>query len=309
MFSFMILRRPVVGWVTRACVWAMILAAAGNGVRALGQAAGNTAAAATDIIGTVVAAQGDWCDQVFKPCRALWKMYPITESSQLVPVPPFRPPLTLTVRSRWGVKQAYDCAQPRELGCKQPLDLSSLIVHEPQKNVVTALYDAVLELAAARPKVYDSFRQGILQSRGSDRQQLTDGVAELSAGGLNIESIMGSLPAGEYRLELCPVNGEGKAACSDEPAPLDYNWDPKQPALYPARDAHPGIYCLYRWDDSAGAPRRTRFFADVLVAEPQRYAALQENFRRVVDATGSWDSDDSTAPALRRAYLYTLSQP
>jgi hypothetical protein len=294
-----------------ACWWAIGTAqAVATAVDAPAPASGGTQnSTSTELIGTVVAAQGDWCDQSYKPCRALWKMYPVTEASQLVPLPPLRQQLSVTVRSRWGVKETFDCSQPRELGCKQPLDLSRLSVHDQQKNIVTAFFDAVLELAADRPKVYDSFRQGILQSRGSDRQALSDGVAELTKNGLNIEGMLGSLDAGKYLLELCPLNDAGDAVCPQKPAPMNYAWNPNEPALYPARDIHPGMYRLYQWDNSAGALSRTRHYADVLVAEAAKYPAVTENFRRVTEATRSWDKDDATAPALRRAYLFTLSQP
>lgn len=260
------------------------------------------------VIGTIVSAHGNWCDDSQTPCAALWRMYPVQRNSKLIRVPPKNGQESVTIRSRWGVKETFDCTKPRELACQQPLDLSRIIVQERQKNVVTAFLDAVSELAADRPKIYETFREGILQVRGSDGQVLSDGVAKLTKQGLSLENILSRLEAGSYLLELCPLSDTGEPSCPDQSPPVNYSWNAKETLLYPASAVHPGIYRLYRWDTKAGTPRRTREYADVLVAEETRYQTLSDDFRQVVEATRNWDADDSTAPALRRAYLYTLSR-
>jgi hypothetical protein len=118
----------------------------------------------------------------------------------------------------------------------------------------------------------------------------------------------GLLDGGKYLLELCPLNAGGKPECPEQSAPVNYSWNATSPGLYQASDVRPGIYRLYLWDNNTGVPRHSREYADVLVADETRYQALSEDFSRVVEATRNWDADDSTAPALRRAYLYTLSQ-
>lgn len=260
------------------------------------------------VIGTIVSAHGTWCDDSEKPCAVLWRMYPVKQDSKLVRVPPTNGQETIAIRTRWGVKEIFDCSNPRELGCKGPLDLSRIIVQERPKNVVAAFLDAVSELAADRPKVYETFREGILQVRGSDGQVLSDGVAKLSRQGLGLDKILTKLDDGNYLLELCALNAAGEPNYPDRSVPVDYSWNAKHPALYPASDAHAGMYRLYRWDNKTGAPRRTREYADVLVADETRYQTLADDFHQVVEATRNWDADDSTAPALRRAYLFTLSR-
>ncbi len=264
-------------------------------------------------IGIVVSAHGNWCDNAKKPCASLWRMYPVQQDSKLVRIQPTNGQESVTIRTRWGAKEIFDCSKPRELGCKAPLDLSRIIVQEKQKNVVTAFLDAVTELAANRPNVYDTFRQGILQVRGSDGQVLSDGVARRTKQGLILNQILGRLDAGNYLLELCPLTNTAEPACPSQSKPLLYSWDAKNPTRYPSHDVHSGIYRLYLWDtqtgdDQSGAPHRTKKYADVLIADESKYPTLSDNFRQVVEATRSWDADDSTAPALRRAYLYTLAR-
>jgi hypothetical protein len=235
-------------------------------------------------------------------------MYPVQQDSKLVRVPPMNGQESITIRTRWGAEEIFDCSKPRELGCMGPLDLSRIVVQEKQKNVVTAFLDAVTKLAADRPNVYDTFRQGILQVRGSNGQVLSDGVAKLTKQGLSVNYILSRLDGGNYLLELCPLNAGGKPECPEQSAPVNYSWNATSPGLYQASDVRPGIYRLYLWDNNTGVPRHSREYADVLVADETRYQALSEDFSRVVEATRNWDADDSTAPALRRAYLYTLSQ-
>jgi hypothetical protein len=265
------------------------------------------ALAAGQVIGTVVSAHGNWCDGSKQPCAMLWKMYPVQQDSKLVRVPPVDGKETVTIRSRWGVKETFDCSTPRELGCNNPLDLSRLILQEPQKNVVTAFLGAVLELAADHPSVYETFRQGTLQVRGSDAKVLSDGVAKLTKDGLNLNNILSRLDRGDYLLELCLLNGSEEAECPAQSAPVDYVWNVEKPVPYRAGNVHAGLYRLYRWNSSSVTPRRTREYAEVLVAEETNYQALSDKFGQVVEATHNWDADDNTAPALRRAYLYTLS--
>lgn len=59
-------------------------------------------------------------------------------------------------------------------------------MQERRKNVVSAFLDAVSELAADRPNVYETFREGILQVRGADGQVLSDGIAKLTKQGLSL---------------------------------------------------------------------------------------------------------------------------
>jgi hypothetical protein len=260
------------------------------------------------VLGTVVSAHGSWCDESQKPCAALWRMYPVRKQSKLVRMPPFNGRESVTIRSRWGVKETFDCANPRELGCREPLDLSRIIAQEQQKNVITAFLDVVSELAEDRPEVYETFREGILQIRGSDRHVLSDGVAKLTVHGLSLDNILARFDTGNYLLELCALSETGAPKCSDQSAPFNYSWHAENSAAYPGSAVHPGIYRLYRWDNESGTPRRTRQYADVLIAENTRYQTVLNQFRQVVEATRNWDADDSTAPALRRAYLYTLSR-
>lgn len=260
------------------------------------------------VIGTVVSAHGTWCDDSQKPCAALWRMYPIQRDSKLVRVPPTNGQESVTIRTRWGTKEIFDCTNPRELGCKSPLDLSRIVPQEKPKNVVTAFFDAVTELAADRPNVYETFREGILQVRGSGGQVLSDGVAKLSKQGLSLENILVRLDAGDYLLELCLLNNSGEPKCPDQSAPQKFSWNTNNSGLFPAIDVHAGIYRLYLWNGSTGTPRRSREYADVLVADEARYQTLSDDFRQVVEATRNWDAEDSTAPALRRAYLYTLAR-
>ena len=260
------------------------------------------------VIGTVVSAHGTWCDSSKQPCATLWKMYPVQQDSKVVRVTPINGKETVTIRSRWGVEETFDCSNPRELGCQGPLDLSRLIVQERQKNVVTAFLAAVLELAADHPSVYESFREGILQVRGSDAKVLSDGVAELTKQGLRVNNILNRLDAGNYLLELCPLSDSGEPECPNESAPVNYVWNAETPMPYPASNVHAGLYRLYRWNNASATPSRTREYAEVLVAEEPRYQALSDKFGQVVEATRSWDAHDNTAPALRRAYLYILSR-
>ena len=259
------------------------------------------------VIGTVVSAHGSWCDSSKQPCATIWKMYPVQQDSKLVRVPPVDGKETITIRSRWGARETFDCSNPRELGCKAPLDLSRIISQESQKNVVTAFLAAVSELAADHPSVYETFRQGILQVRGSDARVLSDGVAELTKQGLSLNDILNRLDSGNYLLELCPLSVSGEPECPDQATPVTYVWNAGKPVPYPSSNLHPGLYRLYRWSSGSATPRRTREYAEVLVAEEGNYQALSDKFRQVVEATRNWDANDNTAPALRRAYLYTLA--
>jgi hypothetical protein len=260
------------------------------------------------VIGIIVSAHGNWYDEAQNPRERIWRMYPVHRDSRLVRETPTNGRETITIRSRWGAEAVFDCSKPRELGCTRPLDLSRILVQEKQKNVVTGFLDAVLQLATDRPKIFDTFREGILQVRGSDGNTLSDGVAELTKGGIDLKEILSGLNNGRYLLELCPLDATGKPQCAKPPAPVSYEWRIQAPAVYPAGDLHSGMYRLYRWDDANGTGRRTGEYAEVLLTDEKQYQTLSDQFRLAVDATRSWDAEDSTAPGLRRAYLYTLSQ-
>lgn len=290
--------------------WAVRLSVVRHAVCALafsGVLTSQAAPGSAPLLGTVVSAHGRWCDQSQPPCTPLWKMYTVHQDSKLIRRPPFNADDSVTIRSRWGSSVTFACADPRELGCKDPLDLSRLIVATPGgNNVITALFDAIAELAADHPKVYEAFREAILPVRGAGG--LSDGVAQLTDQGLRLDRILQKVAGGNLLLELCPLNDREEANCPDPPSPVNYAWNAAKPLPYPAKDVHPGMYRLYECDDSTGAVRRTRESADVLMAEGSKFQMQSEEFQKMVDATKDWDASDSTAPALRRAYLYTLSR-
>ena len=266
----------------------------------------------SQVIGMVVSAQGIWCDQAHQQCDArnfqdLWKLYPVSKDSKLVRVGKTTGQESVVIRSRWGKLETFDCSNPRELGCKQPLDLARLIPEVPETNVVTAFFDALLQLAADRPKMYDSIRQGILQTRGGQWQSLSDGVAELGKGGLNLNSVFDNWAAGKYLVELCPLDDSASPKCSDDIKPVSYSWDPRKPEPLPVNDFRPGLYRLYISETSLGLPVRTSNYADLVAAEAPLAEQLDNDFLRVRNATQSWDTTDGTAAALRRAYLYSLA--
>jgi len=265
------------------------------------------------VIGMVVRAEGTWCDVTYLRCEAkdfkgLWRMYRVRRDSKLVRAGGHLDGKeSIVIRSRWGALTTFDCANPRELGCKDPLNLSRLVPTTTEGNVVTAFFDAVLELASDRPSIYDGLRQGILRTRGA-MKQLSDGVAELRGGGLNLETILRGWSAGEYFLQLCPLDEAANANCPDQGSAVKYSWDPKQPAPFPAGALRPGAYRLYFCEKGVGLPVRTENYADLIVAEEARYRELAADYSRVLDATRDWDSADPTAPALRRGYLYALAR-
>jgi hypothetical protein len=215
---------------------------------------------------------------------------------------------SVVIRSRWGELVTFDCSDPRELGCKDPLNLKRVVPPTQQSSVVIAFLDAVLELASDHPKVYDSLRQGVLETRGAGRE-LSDDVIEFRDGGIGLEGVVGGWSAGDYFFQLCSLDDAGELKCPDGAEPIRYSWDPKQPARFPARGLSPGVYRLYLCEKTLGIPVRVPGdYADLLITTPSRYSELAENFRRVVDATRGWDSTDATAPVLRRMYLHALAR-
>ncbi|HEY2495465.1 MAG TPA: hypothetical protein VGK24_00220 [Candidatus Angelobacter sp.] len=265
------------------------------------------------VIGTVVSTQGTWCDQAHMECtkesRGVWRMYNIHRDSELILlVPPVAGRGEIQIRSRWGFLENFDCSKPREQGCKAPLDLARLVPAQPKKNVVTAFFDAVLELASTHPKVYDGLSQGILQTRQLGREpSLSDGVVELRKDGLSLGDILNNSRKGAYWLELCPVDESGKPKCPEEPQPLQYLWDPVHPTPLPVSIEHSGIYSLYLCKIVEETAVRTPSYAELLVADPSQYQQLHDDFRRAVGATRGWDAEDPTAPTLRRIYLHALA--
>ncbi len=194
---------------------------------------------------------------------------------------------------------------PRELGCKDPLDLGRLVPAVEEKNAITAFLDAVLQLAADRPKVYDNLSQGIL-TRGSDWRPLSDAVVERREGGLDLQNVLAGWDAGEYLLQLCRLEDSDRDGCPKDNVTVKYSWNPKRQALFPASNLHSGLYRIYLCDLDSGIPVRTSEYAEILVAEKPKAQRLVTDFQEVLDATRSWDATDPTAPALRRAYLYVL---
>jgi hypothetical protein len=264
------------------------------------------------VIGRVVSTQGTWCDKLLHKCEAndspiVGQMYAVQANSKLVRVGEVSGRETIVIRSRWGVPVTFDCSNPRELGCQNSLNLSPLIPAEPRQNVYTSFFDAVTQLASDQPKVYDSLRQGILRTRGPG-SMLTDGVVQLRDGGLRFEGVLAKYGAGDFLLELCPLADTGESACPPQPAPVKYSWDPAHPVPFPAAGVQPGLYRLYLCEDRQGSVERTPFFADLLIAAEPHYAQLRADYQHVLDATRDWDSNDPTAPALRRAYLYELAR-
>ena len=262
------------------------------------------------MIGLVVNAQGAWYDKSQNTYCPLSRMYPVTESTVFVSRSPAAAVRTVTIRSRWGEEVKVDCAEGRELHCKDPIKPKDRItLQRKEKGGLASLWDAISQLASDSPKTYDKFRQGILQVRGVEAKSFSDGVAEITEqGGVNIQSILARLPAGDYLLELCPLNENAEAVCPKDSKPVNYSWNPMASVAYRPSDIHPGIYRLYLWDASGGTALRTRHSAEVLVAAKVEYAQLAQDFQRVVDATRNWDAEDPTAPAMRQAYLYALSQ-
>ena len=262
------------------------------------------------VIGTVVNAQGIWCDTSHQECHSqdfqgLWRMYPVQRDSRLVRVGRTTGQESIVIRSRWGALESFDCSKPRELGCKDPLDLDRLVPAVREKNVVTAFLDAVLQLAADRPKVYDNLSQGIV-TRGSDWHSLSDAVVELREGGLDLQNVLDSWEAGEYLLQLCRLDASDRTGCPEVAVPVKYSWNPKKPAPFPASNLYPGLYRIYLCEINSSIPVRTPKYAEILVAEQHRAQQLANDFRQVLDATRTWDKTDPTAPALRRVYLYVL---
>src|ERR1700683_2076896 len=267
---------------------------------------------APQAIGAVVSAQGTWCDEAHLQCQdssfhGLWKMYPVQMDSKLVRLGQISGHEVLVIRSRWGVLETFDCSTPRELGCKSSLNLARMVPAQPQKNVYTALFDAVTELASAQPKVYDNLRQGFLRTRGPG-SRLADGVVEWREDGLNLESVFADYGARDFLLELGPLSDAAEPQCPAQPAVSKYSWDPAHPAAFPATGIQPGLYRLYLCQDLQGAAQRTTFYADLLIAPPARYRELVGEYQQVFAATRDWDADDPTAPAMRRAYLYELAR-
>jgi hypothetical protein len=265
--------------------------------------------AAADIpvtIGTVVATKGNWCDEAYKPCKPVSAMYPIVlEHTKLVRAQQDAAHARdfITIRSRWGALKTFDCSQPRELGCKGPLDLSRLVPKGESENVLTALFSAAQQIFAKEPRSFDNFRQGILLTRGAG-PELSDGVAELTKRGVDLTNIMGAFSAGPQRLQMCPLMSDAKPDC--KPQPVDIDRSPAAP-LYPGQKIHPGIYRLYRWEPGADPAVLPRYYAEVLVAASPAYERLEKHFDAVIAATKDWDATDPTAPALRRVYLYSLA--
>jgi len=239
------------------------------------------------VIGTVVNTQGTWCDASHQECHSqdfqgLWRMYPVRRDSRLVRVGRTTGQESIVIRSRWGALESFDCSKPRELGCKDPLDLDRLVPAVREKNAITAFLDAVLQLAADRPKVYDNLSQGIV-TRGSDWHSLSDAVVELREGGLDLQNVLDRWETGEYLLQLCRLDGSDRTS-----------------------NLNPGLYRIYLCEVNSGIAVRTSKYAEILVAEKPRVQQLANDFREVLDATSDWDTTDPTAPALRRAYLYVL---
>jgi hypothetical protein len=264
------------------------------------------------VIGTVVRAQGTWCDETHQQCHSrdfqgLWRMYPVRRDSRLVRIGSRNGLESMVIRSRWGVLETFDCSSPRELGCKDPLDLGRLVPAIQEKNVLTAFFDAVMQLAADHPRMYDSLRQGILITRGWE-QPLLDAVAELREGGLNLQSVLDGWKTGEYLLELCPLDDAAQPRCPEKVMPAKYFWDAKTPAPFLTSNLHPGLYRLYLCEINSGIPLRTSTYAELLVAEKPKSEELANEFRQVLDATRNWDATDPTSRALRRAYLYMLDR-
>jgi hypothetical protein len=270
-----------------------------------------TTAGYAQVIGAVVNTQGTWCDAGHQEChsqdfRGLWRMYPIRRDSRLIRVGRTTGRESIVIRSRSGALESFDCSKPRELGCKDPLDLDRLVPAVSEKNAITAFLDAVLQLAADRPKIYDDFSQGIV-TRGSDWHPLSDAVVELrEGGGLDLQNVLDSLETGEYWLQLCRLDDSDRTGCSDVTVPIKYSWNPKKPVSFPTVNLNPGLYRIYVCEVNSSVPVKTRKYAEILVAEQPRAQQLANDFRQVVNATQPWDKTDPTAPALRRAYLYVL---
>lgn len=263
------------------------------------------------VIGTVVNEQGTWCDASHQECHSqdfqgLWRMYPIRQDSRLVRVGNTTGQESIVIRSRWGVLEEFDCSRPRELGCKGPLDLDRLVPAIREKNAITAFLDAVLQLAADRPKVYDNLSQGIV-TRGSNWHSLSDAVVELREGGLDLQNVLDSWEAGEYLLQLCRLDDSDRAGCPEDAVAVKYSWNPQKPVFLSASNLHPGLYRIYLCEVNSGIPVRTSNYAEILVAEKPRAKQLASDFQQVLDETRDWDTTDPTAPALRRAYLYVLA--
>jgi hypothetical protein len=105
-------------------------------------------------IGTAVAMKGDWCDEAYKPCKLIGAMYPVVlDQPKLVGAQqsPAHASDSITIPSRSGSLETFDCSRPRELGCKGPLDLSRLAQSVESGNVVTVLFSAVQQVFAKEP--------------------------------------------------------------------------------------------------------------------------------------------------------------
>ena len=260
------------------------------------------------VIGQVVRTDGLWCDKTHQNCATekLQKMSWVYKDSQLIRPGKSEPQDFVEIRSRWGTLAKFDCSEPRELGCKEALNLSRLIPDSPQDSFWPALVDAVYKLAATQPKAYNSLAQGILITRGSPAG-LEDGVVRLDEGKLAVNSVVKNLAAGTYLLELCRLTENEKPDCPSLPKTIDYDWEPDQAKPLQVGSIATGTYRLYLCDTQFGVLVRTRNYADMIVAAGADYRRLDQEFERIVSATKAWDRSDPTAPVMRRIYLHTLA--
>jgi hypothetical protein len=163
----------------------------------------------------------------------------------------------------------------------------------------TTILEAVMDRWRGRPPSYAEF-----VVRGG---HLSDGVALLDAGGLEVRPVFEGSRADRYHVRLRPIGSDGTPAASTWTVPVLYDWDPDRATPLMLVGFKPGLYEL---SAAAGSsPDKYGPAVWVLAIPPNQHQAASTAFSdaRAVSRTWGTDVRPEVVHSFLRAHLEQLA--
>jgi hypothetical protein len=175
--------------------------------------------------------------------------------------------------------------------CNRPIVLPKAGKARPSS--VGVVFSSVMKLLWGEPERYIPLR-----SRGLE---LTEGVARLNKGEVDLSPVLKRMAAGDYHLRMREVMRGDKTADGQWLGPFALKWEPPGPAALPVAGLRPGLYEVASLDYSGGMYMPKGESAWVLVGEAGTFEKASAAHEEALALTGKWG--DAVTPAAARGFV------
>lgn len=182
------------------------------------------------------------------------------------------------------------CNVPGE--CTRPVVLPE--VKPARRSSAGILFDSVMQLLWG-----EKDKCILMRSRSLD---LTDAVARLDGGKVDLGPVMKALEAEDYHLRMREVARVEKGSDGEWREPFALKWNPSDPAsgVVPASGLRPGLYEIAALNYENGMYMPTNQSAWVLVGEGAAFESASAAQREALAVASKWG--DAVAPEVARGF-------